>query len=331
MKRQYCLFILFAIVAILLFLKFPITRHAEGLPMQGQKKTNVKTVADLTTKPVKIINSNPKPQKHNLTPDQKNVKNISCNDYAINNNTFSDFIKQVSINPNFCGAGLHNSVIKTCASKSDKPSEPACLQVFLKFASLLTADLTFDQPQNLSDKILKIQIAKMIFSTEGFQNGGPKKTMPLLLEVLRRYPDDVGLLRVFTMIRSATALLHEPLSEADNNILNLALSKDSENVSTRNALVTIYTRQEEGFEMISRMARAYPNDIYPYATLAGGSLLENDRKGALEWAEFGLKKNPNNKQFLLLKQDLENGVFNINKYYNFHFDISGAFDDILLQ
>lgn len=344
MKRKHYLFILSAVVISLLFLKFLIGNNAEALTAQGHKKTEVlptqvkhskKFVTDLTSKPLIDIKLKPETQPTTtlteaLADNQSLAKDTFCNDFVTNNGTFMDFLRRVQANSSFCGTGLPVSVIKACTIRPDKTSESACFQVFMKFVSLLTKDQTFDQPQNINDKTLKTQIAKLLFSGEGFQEGGTEKIIPLLNEMLRRHPDNVGLLRIFTMLR-ATSLLLESLSEYDKKILNLAISQDSENISTRNAIVTIYTRQEEGYEMISRMAYAYPNDIYPYATLVGRLLLDQDRQTALKWAQFGLTKNPNNKQFLSLKHDIENGTFHINKYYNFNFDIAGAFDDILLQ
>jgi|GEM_PF-4194022 len=303
----------------------------QGKPTRARvSSVQIKTTQKLDVNAKATVNLQSKSEAQTLTlPDKLLiVKDASCADFIALDYAFQDYLNRVKANPNFCGARAPESAIKECSNSADKTSEPACVHVFLQFLTLLTQDQNFERPQNLSDKILKSQIAKVLFSSEGFQKDGAKKIIPLLQEILRRHPDHVGLLRVYTMLRWAPLLL-EPLTDYDKNFLDLAISQDSKNISTRNAIVSIYTRQDRGFAVISEMARAYPNDIYPYATLVGRFLLDIDSKSALKWAEMGLAKNPNQQQFLALKQDLDQGTFDINKYYKFNFDISGAFEGIL--
>jgi|GEM_PF-4635908 len=249
---------------------------------------------------------------------------------ALDQLTFKEFMEKLKVEPSYCGADIKESVVRLCFEKNNHSQDlsPECTTVLLHYFSMKASGHDSEQPHNLSDKVLIAFIVKTLFSGEGLKKVGAKQMMPLLNEMLRRHPENIALLRVFIMLKSAPLLL-EPLSENDHEILDRMISLDFNNVDTRNIIVIIYSNQKDGAKKISALTQTHPHDIYPYASLVGEALVAKDQEAALKWANYGLAKNPGNKQFLALKQDLARGTFDIRNYYSPYFDISGLFSENL--
>ena len=146
--------------------------------------------------------------------------------------------------------------------------------------------------------------------------------MPYLTEMLARYPEDPSLYRIFVMLKS-TSLLLQPLSDQDLQFINKALAIDSKNQSVRDAIVSVFSVQEDGFEKVKRLSESFPSDTYPHAAMASLYLQRGEQQKAIEWAALAARNNPSNVSLTKLTNDLINNKFDIRNYITFKFDISG--------
>lgn len=332
MKRSASVIILFLL----------ITAAVTGFN-QLRSNSDLKVTANSVSK---IMNSSEEiavkqTDAHSLKVDSKesrflseNIPNqhatpLKCGDVATKQLSFSDYLKILEKNPKFCGTTvLPNSVLTCLKGKIQNKIDPSCTQPFLNYLATLIKDYKHQPVSELNDLILKAQVSSVLFSPEGIKKEEFDQVLPSLYELIRRHPDNLGLLRVFVMIK-AGIYLKTPLSDQDRALLDHAFAEDTMNSSTRKGIVTIFSEQKNGLQKVAELTRLYPQDIFAYATIISEAFAEDDIISAEGWADYALKQNPNNPDFKELRNQVFKKKFDVRKHKNYHIDISGAFEELL--
>lgn len=295
------------------------TKHSQGI----QKITTTSGPSSNKLSAFGVIALGGSPPQELRKQEKKTDLSSFCDPETLAEYSFDYFIQKSSNANNRCGLNLPTEEIKKCSEViNNKIENEACFILLRSYFALQINILKPDSSRDQPDKIVAAKILHELTNPNGIDKERAKTIIPHLTQMIERYPNDPSLYRIFVMLKSSSLLL-EPLSEKDAQYLNKALELVSDNQSVRDGIVSIFSLQADGFEKIKQFSQSFPNDAYPYASIASLYLEKGQRQKAIEWAKSAADHNPSNAKLAKLRNDLMNHKFNIRDYITFSFDILG--------